>query len=91
MAHTGLAIYFHSDRPGSAGQDIWLSTRERVLEPWSTPTNVGSPISTAADEHFALIVSQGDTEWLYFSRNMATPPALDFDLFVSKRVRARPE
>lgn len=85
VAHNGVEIYFHSDRPGSADQDIWMSTRESVLAPWSPPTNVGSPVNTAAGEFFALIVSHGRSESLYFSRNMATPPALDFDLFVSTR------
>ena len=89
IAHNGRTIYLHSDRTGSSGQDIWVSTRDDVLAPWSVPTNVGSPINTAAHEQFALIVAHGDTEWLYFSRNMATPPALDFDLFLSKRVRGQ--
>ncbi|HEV8380006.1 MAG TPA: hypothetical protein VGQ29_00315 [Gemmatimonadales bacterium] len=87
VAHTGLEIYFHSDRPGSADQDLWVSTRESVLARWSTPVNVGFPINSAAGEQFAFIVSHGQTEWLYFSRNMATPPAFDFDLFVSTRSR----
>jgi hypothetical protein len=85
VAHTGLEIYFHSDRPGVGDQDIWVSTRESVLAPWSPPTNVGSPVNTAAGEFFAFIASHGGSETLYFSRNMATPPALDFDLFVSTR------
>lgn len=87
VAHNGLDIYFHSDRTGSGGMDLWVSTRESVLVPWSPPVNVGSSINTAANEQFAFIISHGQTEWLYFSRNIATPPAVDLDLFVSTRVR----
>ncbi|HEV8398319.1 MAG TPA: hypothetical protein VGQ18_00625 [Gemmatimonadales bacterium] len=89
VAHNGVDIYFHSDRPGSSANDIWISTRENVLASWSMPTNVGPPINTAAGEQFPLIVSHGGTEWLYFTRNVATPPAVDFDLFVSTRARGR--
>ncbi|HWP37563.1 MAG TPA: hypothetical protein VNL18_08450, partial [Gemmatimonadales bacterium] len=87
VASHGLAIYFQSDRPGSAETDIWSSTRQSVLEAWSPPVNLGPPINTGAGEHFPLIVSAGGTEWLYFTRNMAASPGFDFDLFVSVRTR----
>jgi len=87
VAHNGLDIYFHSDRPGSSSNDIWVSTRESVLAPWSSPTKLGPPINATVAEQFPFIVSHGGTEWLYFTRNVAIPPAVDFDLFVSTRMR----
>lgn len=87
IAPSGLDIYFFSDRPGSSSNDIWVSTRESVLAPWSPPTNLGPPINTGAGEIHPFIFSHGGTEELYFARNMATPPALDRDLFVSTRTR----
>ena len=87
VAHNGLEIYFFSDRPGSSSEDIWFSTRESVLAPWSPPTNLGSPINTGASERHPLIVTHGGMEWLYFTRNVATAPAVDNDLFVSTRTR----
>jgi hypothetical protein len=87
IAHNGLEIYFFSDRPGSSSDDIWVSTRKSVLAPWSSPTNLGPPINTGALERHPLIVSHGATEYLYFARNVATPPAIDLDLFVSTRTR----
>jgi WD40-like Beta Propeller Repeat len=92
IAHSGLDIYFHSNRTGSLNgfDDIWVSTRESILAPWLPPTNIGEPINTPFRESFPLIVSQGGTEWLYFTRNVATPPATDLDLFVSTRTRREP-
>ena len=95
VAPNGLEIYFHSNRLGSTldhlgtttSNDIWVSTRENVLAPWSPPTNLGAPINTAADENGAVIFSHGQTEELFFTRNVATPPAVDRDLFVSMRTR----
>lgn len=94
IAHNGLDIYFYSDRQGSIlGSnglptfDIWVATRENVLEPWSAPTNLGPPINTAVGELIPFIFSHGATEKLYFTRNVAIPPAMNFDIFVSTRVR----
>jgi hypothetical protein len=94
VAHSGLEIYFFSNRlgsilnpSGSTTNDIWVSTRESVLVPWSPPTNLGPPINTGVGELHPLIVSHGGTEWLYFARNVATPPAINLDLFMSVRTR----
>lgn len=94
IAHSGLDIYFYSNRVGSTpnqsgtpSNDIWVATRESVFAPWLPPTNLGPPINTGAGELHPLIVSRGGTEWLYFARNVATPPAIDLDLFVSTRTR----
>jgi hypothetical protein len=87
IAHNGLEIYFFSDRPGSSSDDIWFSTRTDVASPWTAPINLGAPINTAADERHPLIYSHGKTEMLFFARNVATPPAVDLDLFVSTRTR----
>ena len=61
IAHSGLDIYFFSKRPGSSSNDIWVSTRESVLEPWSSPTNLGPPINPGAGELHPLIVSSRAT------------------------------
>jgi len=95
VAPNGVEIYFHSNRLGSTldplgtttSNDIWVSTRESVLAPWSPPTNLRAPINTAADESGAVIFSHRQTEELFFTRNVATPPAVDRDLFVSTRAR----
>lgn len=87
IAHSGVDVYFFSDRPGSSANDIWVSTRESVFAPWEPPTNLGAPINTAVAEQHPFIASDGGTELLYFARNVAIPPAIDLDLFVSTRTR----
>jgi hypothetical protein len=95
VAFNGLTIYLYSNRLGSmpnpagstTSNDIWVSTRASVLEPWSAPTIVGAPINTAAGEMHPFIFSHGRIEALYFTRNVAAPPAVDQDLFVSTRMR----
>jgi len=89
--HSGLAIYIFSNRPGSMPDatgalptDIWVSTRGSVLDPWSTPTNVGPPINSGLPEIHPFIFSHGRTEELYFGR---TVPGSGNDLFVSRRIR----
>jgi hypothetical protein len=53
----GLSLYLASNRPGSMvgvnglpSQDIWVSRRASVDEPWGEPTNVGEAINTPYDD-----------------------------------------
>ena len=85
ITHDGRTIYFFSNRAGS--DDIWVATRADVASPWTAPTDLDAPINTAADERHPFIYSHGKTEMLFFARNVATPPAVDLDLFVSTRTR----
>ena len=102
VAPSGLEIYFYSNRRGSTpnvfcstpndplcstSNDIWVSTRESVLEPWSAPTNLGPPINTAVGETLPHIFAHGGAEQLYYTHNVAIPPAVDNDIFVSTRTR----
>jgi hypothetical protein len=62
----GLEIFFFSDRPGSIGAfDLWSATRGRVLDPWSTPTNLGPIINTVFGEAQPYIAS--DRQTLFFT------------------------
>jgi len=87
IAHDGRTIYFFSNRSGSRSDDIWVATRADLASRWTAPINAGAPINTANDERHPFIYSHGRTEMLFFARNVATPPAVDLDLFVSTRTR----
>jgi hypothetical protein len=46
----GLAMVFHSDRPGGKGKtDFWITTRASVTAPWSAPVPLDS-VNTSGDE-----------------------------------------
>jgi hypothetical protein len=60
-----LELYFTSDRAGGLGyEDIWVSTRQSVDDPWGTPTNLET-VNSSYRESFSCISRDGLT--LYFS------------------------
>jgi len=61
----GLSLYFSSDRTGGyGGQDLWITTRETINDPWSEPVNLGPTVNSSASEAHPDI-SANDRE-LYF-------------------------
>ncbi len=54
----GREVYFFSTRAGTlGGNDLYVSTRRSVHDPWSTPENLGTPMnSSAADQQPGLSV-----------------------------------
>ncbi|MBA7699087.1 hypothetical protein ES703_107773 [subsurface metagenome] len=44
----GLTLYFSSKRHGGSGQeDIWVTTRETVQDPWGEPVNLGPTVNNS--------------------------------------------
>jgi hypothetical protein len=78
----GLEVVFDSNRAGTlGGQDVYVATRARTSDPWSTPVNLGPSINSAAAETRASFSLFGNR--LYFGR---TPgPDGGTDIFVSTR------
>jgi hypothetical protein len=66
----GLTLFFSTGYSGSArpggfgGEDVWMTTRATLSEPWSEPVNLGAPVNSNASESFASISADGLT--LYF-------------------------
>lgn len=51
MRKDGREVVFSSNRAGTLGaQDIWVSTRESIDDPWSAPVNLGDGVNTGAAE-----------------------------------------
>lgn len=75
----GLEIVFSSNRTDLEGeqgeQDVYVSHRDSVFDPWGTPVNLGPDVNTAASETRASLSVDG--ERLYFGRLG--------DIFVSTR------
>ena len=79
----GLEIVFDSNRAGSFGsQDIWTATRESTEDDWSTPTNLGPVINSAAMEARATLSRNGLT--MYFGSNRGGSEG-GSDLYVTSR------
>jgi hypothetical protein len=65
----GLEVVLSSNHTyggAQGGQDIYVSTRASVDDPWSTPTNLGTAANTAASETRPSL--SRDAETLYFGR-----------------------
>ncbi len=61
-----LVIYFRSNRPGSAGEDIWVASRATVSSSFGAPTRV-SEVSTAGNDRPGFV--SADDCVLYLTTN----------------------
>jgi Tol biopolymer transport system component len=61
----GLELFLHSDRPGASLADLWVSTRETTLDPWSAPVNLGATVNSTSIDQQPFIAS--DRETLFFA------------------------
>lgn len=90
----GLEVFLTSDRPGSLGStgqvDLWVSTRARTSDPWSTPVNVGPVVNSEHADGGAALSFDGTA--LYF-HSALRPGSVGtegrFDLLVGTRSRLR--
>ncbi len=58
----GLALFFAYDTTNGAGpDDIYVTTRTSVSDPWSPRINLGPPVNTSADDYYPSISSDGST------------------------------
>jgi len=82
----GLEIFFASGRPGGSGYvDLWTSTRESTLDPWSAPVNLGPVVNSAYyDFHPTLSL---DGTMLIFASERGGPSDGWGDLWMTTRVR----
>ena len=82
----GLEMILSSERPGGLGspsRDLWLSTRDSTLDPWSIPVLLPNVNSTANDGGPAI---SWDATELYFTSNR--PGAVGgSDLYRSTRTK----
>ena len=91
----GLELILHSNRPvpplscpadspiPSGGQDLWVSSRSAVTDPWSCPVNLGPGLNSSANDLQANF--SDDAEVLFFSSNRPGGPGIFDDLWMTKR------
>ncbi len=76
-------VFFFSNRAGSAGLDLWTSTREDRDAAWGSPTILAAAVNSTANE-FQPTLSR-DARTLIFASDR--PGGLGFDLYVTTRAR----
>jgi WD40 repeat protein len=87
ISRDGRSLYFSSNRPGGFGnQDIWVSRRARVKDPWGAPFNLGPTINTTAIE--AVPAFSRDGHWMFFNTDRPGGSGLQ-DLWRSYRSDTR--
>jgi len=65
----GLTLIFGSDRAGSMGlNDLYISSRASVLDPWGSATNMGATLNTTGDESGPSISDDGLTLFFHSDR-----------------------
>ena len=78
-----LSLYFTSKRPGGyGGNDLWVTTRETIHDPWSTPFNLGPMVNSSAFEAHSSISADG--LMLFFSSDRPGGCG-NADIWVTKR------
>ena len=61
-------LFFTSQHSGgSGGDDLWLTNRATINDPWSTPRNLGPVVNSSYHDDFPGISFDGST--LYFNSN----------------------
>lgn len=84
----GLEVIFASNRPGgSGGADLWASTRDSTLVPWSVPVNLGPLVNSAAFDFHPTLSFDGTT--LIFASERAGAPNGWGDLYVATREKLK--
>jgi hypothetical protein len=85
IAPDGLSLYFASTRPGGVGltrEDIYVTTRATVSDPWGPPVNLGEPVNSGYGESCPFITADG----LTFVFSSDRPGGLGgWDIWVSTR------
>jgi hypothetical protein len=85
----GLELLITSNRPGTVGAlDLWVSTRDSIFEPWSSPENLGPTINSGSNDGAPALTSDAETLFFYSNR----PGGLGGnDLYVIGRTKMREE
>ena len=83
----GLEMFLHSDRPVSFGlADLWVSTRETTLDPWSAPVNLGATVNSQSVDQQPFIAS--DRETLFFASDRSPGGLGNLDIYMTTREKS---
>ncbi|HMG18255.1 MAG TPA: hypothetical protein VK573_05985 [Gemmatimonadales bacterium] len=86
VSKDGLSLYFAAGQgrlPNCGAQDIWVSTRASVDEPWGIPQTLGCTVNSAAHDNEPALSPDGHL--LFFTRTTGNAIGVGQDLYVSRR------
>jgi len=70
ISSDGLLLFFDYGPASASGpDDVWVTRRATVSDPWGLPVNLGPPVNTSADDGASNVSADGRT--LYFTSNRA--------------------
>jgi Tol biopolymer transport system component len=78
----GLSLYFCSNRPASAGNDLWVSRRVTEDAAWGEPVNLGAVVNSAAGDCGPSLSEDG--RLLFFTSGRLPSAGLN-DIYMSRR------
>jgi Tol biopolymer transport system component len=82
LSPDGLSLYFCSNRPPSAGNDLWVSRRASKDAPWPEPMHLGSVVNSPAGDCGPSLSQDGRA--LFFTSGRAGGAGLN-DIYMSRR------
>ena len=86
VSKDGLSLYFAAGRgrlPNCGAQDIWVSRRSSVDEPWGAPQSLGCTVNSPAHDNEPTLSPDGHL--LIFTRTEGNVIGVGQDLYVSRR------
>jgi WD40-like Beta Propeller Repeat len=85
LSKNGRSLYFGSNRPGPyGGEDLWVSRRASLADPWGPAQNLGAVINGPFNERSPALSRDGHL--LFFASNRQGGLG-GFDIWVSWRAR----
>jgi Tol biopolymer transport system component len=82
----GREIVFDSNRPGFGLLDIWTASRETTADQWSTPSNLGPLINSAANDARPTLSRDGLT--MFFGSDRAGGDGMS-DIYLTTREKLK--
>ncbi len=84
----GLELFLDSNRLGTFGfRDLWVSTRETTLDPWSAPVNLGATVNSTFIDQTPFIASDRETLFFVSNRPGGIGGPGNLDIYMSTRER----
>lgn len=83
----GMTLYYTTDKNSLGQQDIMMSIRDALTEPWREPRNLGMPFNSPRNELFMTIDTKTNLGWLATDRNHPDKDGVTLYIFQPSEIR----